>query len=163
MRYSTKKALEHFGDTPIIACEIGTLKGKNALEILENLNIKKLYIIDPYEDYIQHNKDITHLKTSKQIAHERLNKYKDKIIWIEKYSHDAVTDIEPLDFLYIDGNHYTPYVDNDIKEYYPLIKVNGIISGHDFSNGWEDVMFAVNSFFKNKEYSVLNRDWVVFK
>ena len=166
MRFSIEVAKRVFGDKEIIACEIGTLKGENALSILKNLNIKKIYLIDPYERYEAYENDSSSkiLIEAKKKAHEGLKEYENKIVWIEKYSDKAVEDIkEKLDFVYIDGNHFSPYVDNDIKNYYSLVKDGGIVSGHDYSIGWKDVIIAVNSFFKNKEVKIKNRDWVIEK
>ncbi len=168
-------AKKHFRNKKIIACEIGTCKGEHALQMLRHLNIKKLYIIDPFKKYIQSNKinnsnsfpSYNHAISVKKKSHQLLNEYKDKIVWIEKYSDNSVKDIkEKLDFLYIDANHYSPYINNDIKNYYPLVKYGGIISGHDYNSSWRDVIYAVNEFarkIKKKVFIGDGSDWVIFK
>ncbi len=71
-----------------------------------------------------------------------------------------------MDFLYIDGNHFSPYIDEDIREYYPLVNNGGIISGHDYGSGYPDVKRAVDKFsnkiIKNIIFG-LGNDWVIFK
>lgn len=171
-RLAVIKAKKYFKDKPITACEIGTFRGNHAEEMLKSLNIKKLYIIDPYEKYLEYKNDgsCKFVDEAKIEAHKRLKKYgkNTQIVWIEKFSDDAINDIkEKLDFLYIDGNHYSPFVDNDIKNYYPLVRKGGIISGHDYNNSdWKDVVNAVNRFARknNKEISHgIGTDWVIFK
>lgn len=166
-RLAIIKAKEHFKNKEIIACEIGVFKGYHAYQILKHLYIEKLYLIDPYvkyEDY-KNDKSYRNILKAKQKAKKLLEPYKDKIIWIEKFSHDAIKEInEKIDFLYIDGNHFHPYVDNDIKNYYPLVNKGGIISGHDYSNSWQDVVNAVNKFFNKKRiFFGEGTDWLVFK
>ena len=50
-RGSVKLAKKHFNSKPIIAIEIGVSNGKNSKSILNELNISKLYLIDPYLSY----------------------------------------------------------------------------------------------------------------
>lgn len=51
-----------------------------------------------------------------------------------------------FDFIYIDGDHRTNSVYNDIKESYSLLNNNGIILGDDYS--WGTVQDGVNLFLK---------------
>jgi len=168
-REAVSYAKNYFNGKEIIACEIGNFKGEHAYHILKKLNIKKLYLIDPYEAYEEYKHDGSYkdILEAKKEAHNLLRRWKDKIIWVEKYSDKAIKDIkEELDFLYIDGNHYHPYVDNDIKKYYPLLKKRGIISGHDFGKFWPDVIEAVVSFSKSKNLNFITgrgSDWIIKK
>jgi hypothetical protein len=70
-----------------------------------------------------------------------------------------------IDFVYIDGNHSSPYVDNDIKQYYEKVAVGGILGGHDFSVNFPDVCRAVLNFSdKNKlPFSGKEIDWWFIK
>ena len=105
------------------------------------------------------------MNKAKEIAHKKLELYSDKIIWIEKYSNDAVVDIPSnLDFVYIDGNHQEEYVYIDIANYIKKIQ-DGVIGGHDFYNGFQrdhdGVIKAVTkySFENNLELQVELPDW----
>lgn len=124
----------------LIGAEIGVFDAKNSERILEILDIKKLYLIDPYKIYdgckdvagIPDKKTITLLKKD---AHARLEKFKDKVVWIEDLSENAIESIkEELDFVYIDGNHKYDFVKKDIELYSKKIKEGGLISGHDYEN-----------------------------
>ncbi|RLF58018.1 MAG: hypothetical protein DRN27_06470 [Thermoplasmata archaeon] len=137
-RHSTNHALQYFDqDRPLTVIEIGTQDGQNALSILKTLNIKKIYLIDPYEEYDEYSKLEEHqtqgrLSKVEKIAKHKLSKYDHKIVWIKKHSEDAIKDIkEKVDFIYIDGNHDFDYVMKDLEKYYPFLKEDGIIAGHD--------------------------------
>lgn len=143
----------------LTGAEIGVKEGRNAETMLKLLNIKKLYLIDPYEEYTDENfeegetEEINGDKTdlqkkfySKKLHHtdkfmedimkntiSKFEKYKDKVIFVRKKSEDAVNNIDDdLDFIYIDGNHTYEYVLKDLNNYYKKIKEGGILCGHDF-------------------------------
>lgn len=165
------------GRKDLIGAEIGVYKGDNALNILNNLDIKKLYLIDPYTTYddleIVNGTSKSELLAARKTAHEVLRQFGDKVVFIEDKSSNAVDRIrEQLDFVYIDGNHRYKYVLEDINLYYPLVKEGGLIAGHDFdeSSNENGVVQAVNEFFKDVQiYSQVcqddanTKDWWVFK
>lgn len=173
IRGAIKKAKEVFKDREIIACEVGVFKGEHALQILKNLNVKKLYLIDPYKeynDYKDYRKDSNNyhnLKEVKKAARKCLKKFDEKIVWVEKFSNKALRDInEKLDFVYIDGNHETPYINNDIQNFFPLIKYGGIISGHDYSSDFPDVINTVFELSKKINKPIFfgeGTDWLFIK
>ena len=93
-------------DKSLVGVEIGTRDGNNALSILLNMNIKKLYLIDPYKYYDGYDgHDLENAKKSRIECRMKLNhfKQKGKVELIIKKSEDAVNDIpNNLDFVYID-------------------------------------------------------------
>jgi len=138
-RHSTRFAKKHFQNREIVAVEIGTLEGDNAKSILKELNIKKLYIVDPYKNYLDYAnsepKTVKKLKKYQKRAEKRLRKQKNKIVWIKKLSDDAVQDIPSgVDFIYIDGNHEYEYVKKDMENYFKKLKKGGILAGHDIAS-----------------------------
>lgn len=168
-RQAIIEAKKYFGGHPIVACEIGTFKGDHALQMLKHLNIKKLYLVDPYERY-EDERDVKSqefLKNVKEKAHNKLKDYSDIIVWIEKFSEDAAKDMQKdsLDFVYIDGNHKYKYAHNDIRDYLPLVKGEGMISGHDYSKRkFPGVVGAVNDFFEKQDIIYGHHtDWVVIE
>jgi len=115
----------HFNGVEISGVEIGVWKGDNAKMILDTLNIKKLYLIDPYIGETR--------KNDKAIALKKLRLYDDKCNFIFKKSSEAIFEIPfNVDFVYIDGNHDYDFVKNDINLYFKKIRKGGIIAGHDF-------------------------------
>ena len=86
----------------IVGVEIGVFEGDHALSLLENADISKLYLVDPYSMYddnleaIKHyGNDLPLLSEAKQTAYDKLKKYKDKIVWVEEYSDKAAMVIPP--------------------------------------------------------------------
>ena len=154
----------------IIVVEIGTFSGFNALAILNNLPVKKMYIIDPYENYTDNEE--FHVNGDKILteAKQRLKKHIDKIVFIRKYSEDAMGDIENADYIYIDGNHDYEFVKKDLELYYKKLKPGGILAGHDFDAGSTGVCKATIEFAEKnklklhaKVFSLDNNDWWLIK
>ena len=56
-----------------------------------------------------------------------------------------------LDFVFIDGNHSYEFVREDIASWFPIIKRNGLFSGHDYGNEeFPGVKRAVDEFARSK-------------
>lgn len=147
----------------LVGAEIGVAGGANAKAILNNLDIKRLYLIDQYLPYrgIKHHGVWAAENNPQKIkddAIKNLEPYGDKVIWIFKLSEYAHEDInEELDFVYIDANHRYEYVKKDIELYMPKIKNDGIIGGHDFSHEG-GVTKAVKELFGN-DFMYSGWDW----
>ncbi len=138
-----------------IGVEIGVKLGVNAKSILDFLDIKHLYLIDPYE---------THPEFF-EITKNLLKEYDDKITHILKKSENAINKIpNDLDFVYIDADHSKEMVIQDIKLYYPKVRKGGIIGGHDFGN-LESVTETVLDWVKTKNLRLYKSvpDWWVKK
>ena len=125
---------EYYGDRPLVGAEIGVLNGDHALRLLQTLEIKTLYLIDPYKDYPEyHDHNSGSLEKALETAKCKLADYKEQIDWLRFQSDVARQFINPpLDFLYIDGNHSKLYVHNDLWNYLPYIADLGVIGGHDY-------------------------------
>lgn len=154
----------------LVGAEIGVYDGKNALNILRYLSVKKLYLIDPYQNYPEYvetrdsKADQKKLENAKNKALQRLSKLKNKIVWINEFSDRAYLKIpEKLDFIYIDGNHSYEFVKKDIENYYPFIKKGGIIAGDDIEPMWPGTLFAFTDFIreKNLPYRIIGTDWII--
>lgn len=158
----------NFGNKPLVGCEIGTREGINAARILRTLNIKKLYIVDPYGVQYAPLYPITsqeHYEKLWMQAHKLLKPYGDKIVWLRDTSDNAVKDIDSLDFCYIDGDHSYGQVKRDIENYSPLICEGGVLGGHDFTTVHMDVCRAVIE-YRNQAWRELQGagcDWWMVK
>jgi len=149
--------------TDLMGAEVGVKRGINAKKMLDLMDIKKLYLIDPYLPYSESEKTGVDMSVFKQEADKRLSGYKN-IIWIEKISVDASKIIkEKLDFVYIDANHEYENVLQDCRTWYPKIKVGGIMGGHDFVGSHLELRRAVKTFCKEKKIKlhVKPDDWWV--
>jgi len=164
------------GRKELVGAEIGVFLGANSETILQNLDIKKLYLIDPYhEGYCLFK--IAGYKSfmAKEEAHKRLTPYSDKIVWVEDSTDSRMYYIDDVfDFVYVDGDHKYDGVMKDLNNFYPLLKDGGVIGGHDFDkeDAGNQVVRAVYDFFNalNKDvhfdadpYDNRTKDWWVFK
>lgn len=162
---------EYFKNNEIVAVEIGVYEGEHSLELLKKFNIKKLYLIDPYEEYegfdISHKKSIKEdLEKARKKAKKKLKKYKNKIIWIEKKSDNAINNIPMADFIYIDGNHGYQFVKKDMENYYKKVGDRGILAGHDIAGlKHKGVAKAYFEFCHQHGYDplILYPDWIIIK
>lgn len=165
-----RPAIEQIKGKNLIGAEIGVWRGTHAIEILNNLDIKKLYLVDPYKLYYFYKSvkgyvDPIKLEEVRVKVEDDLRKAERKadhlrnvknVQQIKKMSHIAVKDVkEELDFVYIDGNHAYEYVLIDILTWLPKIKKGGLIGGHDFND--KEVAKAVTDMFPNVNSK--NRDW----
>ncbi len=70
--YLNRPSLQNFIDKKdLIGAEVGVLQGKNSFDMLEKLDIKKLYLIDIW----------SHNGSDKNMSIKRLKKFEDKIIF----------------------------------------------------------------------------------
>jgi predicted O-methyltransferase YrrM len=134
----------------LVGVEIGVYFGENSKSILDNLDIKKLYLVDPYEEGLVGIKEKNAPQFIRNGAYSLLHSHSSKIEWIKKKSQDAVEDVpDNLDFVYIDGDHSYEGAKRDIELYWPKIKEGGILAGHDFDN--ENVAKAVKDYFEGRD------------
>lgn len=166
-RPTTNFAREYFRGKPITGCEIGSFKGEHSKSMLKFLNIKKIYLIDPYakyEDWKNSEDFYNEIMQAEIIVKKKLKKYEEKVVFIKKFSNKAVEDISLCDFIYIDGNHRYKYIKEDLKLYSKKIKEGGIIGGHDTQI--LGVIKAVVEFAaKNPDYTlhIESPDWWLVK
>jgi len=166
-RGSVKIAKKHFNSKEIIAIEIGTFHGKNASSILKELNISKIYLIDPYSAYIDSFTGREYTKEMQELAKNKsknLFKNNSNVVFIDKNSDSAIKDIrEKADFIYIDGAHDYGQVKKDIENYWKILKEGGIIAGHDtklFDIARAVVNFCDENGLKARNYQ---DDWFIIK
>lgn len=163
-----KFANENLGGE-LIGAEIGVSDGYNARRILDLLNIKKLYLIDPYLPYTTGAGVIygtTIMQKKKGLAQQLTCARTNKAVLIEQTSEEAAKKIkEPLDFCYIDGDHSYQACKLDIETYYPKIRRGGVLGGHDFFGGFLGVVEAVIEFTEKHAYNLhtQDHDWWITK
>ncbi len=149
--------------TTLTGVEVGVENGDNALSMLANLRIEKLYLVDEYKDFAEGGK-IREASRWLPIARKRLSKF-DNVEFIVQSSSNASKSVpDNLDFVYIDANHAYDYVKEDIANWYPKVRNGGVIGGHDIS--WSGVYWAVTEFVKKNNlylYTSAPCDWWVVK
>jgi len=156
-------ARKHFAEGQLLrGIEIGVAVGDNSLSILKEFAVGKLFLIDPYVPY-EFDGRMWDASADYAIAHTKLAEYP-QVVWLRKTSESANREFqneEAFDFVYIDGDHSYESVKKDITLYYPLIKNNGLIGGHDYTPYTETVMRAVNEFAEEAklELHTVFPDW----
>lgn len=155
-----RPALEQLrGKHNLIGVEIGVFRGIYASDYLKELDIKKVYLIDPYKPYGDYYTSKI-VRGAKKMAHAVLFPHRRKTKWIKAKAAEiaVIFDDGSLDFVYVDGNHTYQAVLEDIALYYPKVKKGGLICGHDYRpEVRENVFDAVNEFCK-KHNLKLNAD-----
>lgn len=163
-RPSIKIMRNYFGNRLVSGAEVGVRRGDNAISILNELNIKKLYLIDIWDEYKDQEPKYKNQENYKVV----LNRFKkDKRVEIIKaFSEEGSKKIENhlLDFVYIDANHEYKYVYNDMDCWYPKIREGGVLAGHDVFN-YIEVLKAVKDWCsKNKIlFKIELPDWYFIK
>lgn len=163
-RPSTKLIHGIYGEKPLVGVEIGTGFGENALSLLRELSIERLYCVDPFVPYADGEIKIqTDYLLKSEYTLKTLSKFKN-VTFIRKDSSKAWKEIpKNLDFVYIDGHHGYDHVLADLQNYYPLTAENGVIAGHDID--WPSVHKALGDFCRVNTIVpiLLSPDWIMIK
>lgn len=149
----------------LIGAEIGVNKGHNAFYVCHIIQPKILYLIDPWNNFLDPASGEV-IGEAQYIMAKNLLKPFPYCNFLRKTSFEAVEDIanETLDFVYIDANHSEMAVLSDIIRCYHKVKKGGILSGHDFTTA--SVGEAVKLFCQKAKIDKLytqEQDWWFFK
>lgn len=124
--------------------EIGSYAGESALLFLQSQKIKNLYCIDPWKSgydvkdgaSFSSMKDVERKFDDTISGHSEVFKIKMPSIKASAYFSN-----ETLDMVYLDGNHTYEAVLEDIRYWYPKVKLGGFLAGHDYK--WAGVKKAI--------------------
>ena len=144
--------------------EIGVAEGRYSEKLLETSNLKTLYLLDIWETYdpILPNEPIDiERKPYGEMRYQRviknMQKYGERAKIIRGDSKKIFKDFSDyfFDFIYIDANHEYEHAKQDIINWYPKCKINGVFAGHDYVNemtrrGWCGVKQAIDEFCYSK-------------
>jgi len=154
----------------VVGCEVGVCLGVTSEYYANNIkNLKTLYCVDNYPEYVDWNGIVMNREKQdamKDHAFQRLQNFGDKIKFIYDSSETFAQSIaeETLDFVFIDADHSYEGALNDFRRYFPLIKKNGVFSGHDFS--LQGVNAALREFLKERYTEIQNLEnnaWYIIK
>ena len=126
------------------------MTGQNAESILNEIRIKKLYLLDAWSpDYRERHYEN---------AFECFKKFEGnkKVVLIKCNSLDI--DIFPdnyFNYIYVDDLHHPDHVYKELKFYYPKLKKYGMIAGHDYRPDLpERVKAGVDKWIKETGYEL---------
>ena len=153
------KYIKGLKQTNLVGAEIGVFKGTHAISILENLPVKKLFLVDPYLPYFEGGVLVNPI-SARKVALQLLRNFGHFVTWV-----DDVNLPNDLDFVYIDGNHDYKFVKKDLNLYYDKVREKGVLGGHDFSNQFPGVIKAVSEFAVTRDLNLFieQPDWWVVK
>lgn len=159
-----KDMIQKFGDNSHFV-EIGSWRGRSAsfmaVEIINSGYNIKFDCVDTWKGSIEHKEhDLIINDTLYDEFINNISKVSHIINPIREESVNAAKNYSDnsLDFVFIDASHEYIDVFNDIKSWFPKIKKGGILAGHDIF--WGGVNSAVNEFFKEKKFDIIQDYWV---
>ncbi len=125
--------------------EIGSYKGKSANFIAPKA--KSLVCIDPFRADESGQNQFVDYTTLKEFL-KNTDKFKNITPVIGK-SQDVYNQFkdEQFEMIFIDGMHDHDSVMDDIKKYWPKLKIGGTMCFHDYQKDWIGVISAVDSCF----------------
>jgi predicted O-methyltransferase YrrM len=152
--------------------ELGCYKGKSTsfigVEIHKQKRDINFFAIDSFEGATNSN-DVNEVKAYEGISEiEESYTYNvspigNKIKTIVSLSHEASQYFEDgsVDCLFIDAGHSKEAVLNDLKAWYPKMKNNSIMAGHDWTS-WPGVKEAFLEYFKREPDKIENDCWFIY-
>lgn len=122
------------------AVEIGTHQGDFAATLLDGWHGRKLWCVDPWTAIPPEFPDDRTLDLA--VMRARLSPYiqagRCETLRTTSVEAAARFDDNGLDLVYIDGDHHSASVTQDIAAWWPKIRPGGILAGHDFICPWEN-------------------------
>ena len=136
VRRNMLKALPRNGT----GAEIGVWEGHFSEEILEVTDPERLHLIDPWEYMPKFSNTGFGRKRNADRVPQMYNlvreKFKDDArVRIHRGTSETVLSEmadESLDWVYIDGNHNAPFIDNDLDLARRKVRRGGVIAGDDY-------------------------------
>lgn len=155
-----------------LGAEIGVRHGITTRYLLDGNPNLQLTLVDPFAPY----QDVEHNYTQAE-QDEICNAFEGSLKTYHNYTFYRKTSLEAaaehaeknlsFDFVFIDACHTYVNCKSDIEAWWPLVKVGGILCGHDYS--MDGVKLAVRDTFQEKCKGILawtmpeTDIWVMFK
>lgn len=120
------------------AVEIGVYKGNFSKILMSGSNLEMMYGVDPWQQkYIREkfNVEDIYLDAIKQLdPYISIGKYKIVRTISKKAAEMFSNSGVQFDFIYLDGDHSYTGITEDLKLWWPLVRVGGCLAGHDFTD-----------------------------
>jgi predicted O-methyltransferase YrrM len=133
--------------------EIGVLDADTSEYLLKSFPELTLYSVDPYVEYAKYepNRTQENMGVHERTARAKLAPYGGRSQLIKDFSVPASASFAEgsLDFVFIDALHTYEAVKSDIEAWFPKVRSQGIVVGHDIS--WSGVEQAVTEFGSSRQ------------
>jgi hypothetical protein len=137
-----------------VGAEIGVWEGDYSAKLLMLARPTRLHLIDAWHAFTESQAD----QLTRDSMYEGVcRRFADmtasgRVVIHRALSTEVLDELEPLDWVYLDGSHTYEGVRADLESYYALVKPGGVIAGDDYAVGgfWEDgVIRAVDEFVRS--------------
>jgi predicted O-methyltransferase YrrM len=124
---------------PNVAVEIGTHTGHWAFQLLDRIGVGRLYCVDPWtrRSGFERNARAWMMNLKEHALTKVFPLHGTSMEWVRIFPLD-------IDLLYIDGSHVYQDVVDDLKHWYPKLRVGGLCLMHDANEA--DVKKATTEF-----------------
>jgi hypothetical protein len=145
-----------------VGAEIGVWKGQFSKILLDTVEPKMLYLIDPWEGDVmsgdKNGNDIVTINLDDYFISNIIPEFSFihncKVLKAESNILQLFPD-EHLDWVYIDGCHEYECIQHDLEVSLPKVKQGGYILGHDFNaDFFPGVVAAVNDFCRDNNLTI---------
>jgi hypothetical protein len=166
-------------DRPTIGAEVGVFRGRNARGVLQQRPQLTLHLVDPWGDNgneerwresldARQKEPIEQRSKHYEFAKTKLHFAGSRAIIHRQLSVDAAKGVDnlSLDIVFIDAEHTYGGTQEDINAWWPKVRVNGWLGGHDYDDRWKGTQRAVDEFVAKVGLTLeLGRDstWFVKK
>ncbi|MCG8600669.1 MAG: class I SAM-dependent methyltransferase [Verrucomicrobiales bacterium] len=143
-----------------VGMEIGVWEGDFSQQLLDHFQPKRLYLVDPWQHdsrYPERRYGIAGAEAMEQ-RYQRVQyrfRHHSEVVIVRKTSGEIWTEIEALDWVYVDGNHSFEYVLAYLKGAHSRLRPGGILAGDDChlppDDRWPGVFQAVMAFLRSRE------------
>jgi len=131
-----------------VFAEVGTWEGDFSYDLLKYTTCQKLFCVDPYKHFTEgeypdgmNRLTQAEFDTKFLTVNQRFHEFGPRAEFVRMESVQASTYFPEnfFDFVYIDGNHDYEYVKQDIRSWWPKVKVGGWLCGDDvYSHNLEE-------------------------
>jgi hypothetical protein len=148
--FPTRKEMVAALPKNMVIAELGVFKGNFAKVILNEMNPKKLYLVDLFVGYFmsgdQDGKIIEYAQLEDELIKVReFFKPFENVEVVQSSTTEFLKSVPYLDMVYIDADHSYNSVKSDLELSFLKVKKGGLITGHDYVKNTEAEK-AVNDF-----------------
>ena len=140
--------------------ELGTYKGNSICYLADkiseysDLDEMEIYTIDTFNPTSTSSNTWKQEKDLREMCYSNIEKLgmTDYVTIVIGKSHDLsfTYEDEYFDFVFIDADHKYESVKQDIDDWYPKVKVGGILAGHDYAQTQHGIRKAVDDRFGSR-------------